>query len=80
VTTETTTTAPNGTETVDRNPIPTRKMIPGATAGFGLQFVDEFGIHVVPEFRYTRWFGKSFDTLAGRTRPNSLEFVISLTF
>ena len=35
----------------------------GAMVGAGIQFVDEFGIHVVPEVRYTRWMNPTFENL-----------------
>ena len=52
----------------------------GATAGVGLQLVDPIGVRVVPEVRYTRWFGSVFDNRATRSRPDQVEFVLSLTF
>ena len=48
--------------------------------GSGMQFVDEFGIHVVPEVRYTRWEDSNFDNLTTRTERNQVEANISLTF
>jgi hypothetical protein len=48
--------------------------------GAGIQFVDEFGIHVVPEFRYTRWEERVFENLTTRSQVNQIEADISLTF
>ncbi len=52
----------------------------GMVAGVGLQFIDPFGIHVVPEVRYTRWIDQIFDDQTTHTQQNQLEAVISLTF
>jgi hypothetical protein len=57
-----------------------RRQVLGATAGFGLQFVDDFGIRFVPEVRYTRWFGKNFGDITGRSRQNQIEIIFALTF
>ena len=32
----------------------------GMVVGAGMQIVDEFGIHVVPEVRYTGWLDSTF--------------------
>lgn len=52
----------------------------GPTVGAGFQFTDEFGIHVIPEVRYTRWQRPVFNNLTTTTAVNELEGVISLTF
>lgn len=52
----------------------------GGTVGAGIQFTDEFGIHVSPEFRYTRFFQPIFENLSTITRANQIEADISITF
>ena len=52
----------------------------GMVVGAGMQFVDEFGIHVVPEVRYTRWLDSTFENLSTTTDRNQVEADISLTF
>ncbi len=52
----------------------------GMVAGAGLQFIDAFGIHVVPEVRYTRWIDQVFNNSTTHTFQNQLEAVISLTY
>ena len=52
----------------------------GLVVGAGIQFTDEFGIHVVPEVRYTRWVQPTFESLSTNTRLNQVEADISLTF
>jgi hypothetical protein len=52
----------------------------GLVAGVGLQFIDPFGIHVVPEVRYTRWIDQIFENQTTHTFQNQLEASISLTF
>ena len=42
--------------------------------------MDEFGIKVVPEFRYTRWVNPIFENLTTNTERNQIEAAISLTF
>lgn len=60
--------------------VPKHRESYGATVGAGIQFTDEFGIHVVPEFRYTRWESPIFENLTTRTQANQIEADISLTF
>jgi Outer membrane protein beta-barrel domain len=59
---------------------PAHKSGIGMVAGVGLQFIDPFGIHVVPEVRYTRWIDQVFDNLTTHTFQNQLDASISLTF
>ena len=60
--------------------VPQHRSSFGAVVGAGIQFVDEFGIHVVPEVRYTRWVNPTFDNLTTITQRNQVEAAISLTF
>jgi Outer membrane protein beta-barrel domain len=60
--------------------VPQHRSSAGAVVGAGIQFVDEFGIHVVPEVRYTRWLNPTFDNLTTITQRNQVEAAISLTF
>jgi Outer membrane protein beta-barrel domain len=60
--------------------IPKDRSAVGIVVGAGIQLVDEFGIHVVPEFRYTRWRNPIFENLTTNTRDNQIEADISLTF
>lgn len=60
--------------------VPAHRSAIGLVAGVGLQFIDPFGIHVVPEVRYTRWIDQVFDSSNTHTFQNQLEAVISLTF
>lgn len=64
----------------NQNPISYRQRINGASAGFGMQFVDDFGLRFVPEVRYTRWFGKSFGDITGRSRQTQIEIIFTLGF
>ncbi|MEZ5402868.1 MAG: hypothetical protein R2729_24540 [Bryobacteraceae bacterium] len=52
----------------------------GVTVGIGVQFVDDIGIRVVPEFRYTRFVTRTFDYLSAQSRPDQLQALISITF
>jgi hypothetical protein len=60
--------------------VPQHRSSVGAVVGAGIQFVDEFGIHVVPEVRYTRWINPTFDNLTTVSQRNQVEAAISLTF
>lgn len=65
----------------DTKPIvPSRTMGRGLTGGIGAQFVDDFGVKLVPEFRYTRWIQPTFDTLSTFSRKNQFEAIVSITF
>jgi hypothetical protein len=60
--------------------VPAHRSTIGMVAGIGLQFIDAFGIHVVPEVRYTRWIDQVFDNLTTHTQTNQLDASLSLTF
>jgi hypothetical protein len=60
--------------------VPQHRSAIGMVAGAGIQLVDEFGIHVVPEVRYTRWVNPIFKNLTTNTEQNQVEAAISLTF
>jgi hypothetical protein len=60
--------------------VPQHNSAIGMMAGAGIQLVDEFGIHVVPEFRYTRWVNPIFENLTTNTQRNQIEGAISITF
>ena len=59
---------------------PAKRNVHGLVGGAGLQFIDPLGIRVVPEVRYTRWMGETFNSIATITRRNQVEAMISLTF
>ncbi|MFN0106782.1 MAG: hypothetical protein ACKV2U_32395 [Bryobacteraceae bacterium] len=67
--------------TSDTKPIvPTRDNGRGITGAVGAQFVDDFGVKLVPEFRYTRWLQPTFDALSTQSRKNQFEAIVSITF
>jgi len=70
----------DGTTTTDNNQPSYDKQIFGASAGAGAQFIDPFGIRVVPEFRYTRWMGTTFNNMSTVSQRNQIEAVVSFTF
>jgi hypothetical protein len=65
---------------IDETPAAFRRKLYGVTAGGGFQFIDPFGIRVVPEARYTRWFGNPIDNYHSRSRRDQIEIILSLTF
>ena len=69
-----------GDNTTDYTPAGHRKSLLGVTAGFGGQFIDPVGVRLIPEVRYTRWLGATFDAPPTRSRRDQLEFLISISF
>jgi hypothetical protein len=68
-------------ETNDTLPIaPDRRVARGLTGGVGAQFVDDFGVRLVPEFRFTRWNQVNFDNQGLTSRKNQFEAIVSITF
>ena len=59
---------------------PAQRSITGLVVGFGGQVIDPVGIRVVPEVRYTRWRGRTFDAMSTSTRVDQVEIMLSLTF
>jgi hypothetical protein len=59
---------------------PAHRNIFGAVAGAGLVLKDDFGIKLIPEFRYTRWFGGIFNNRAAQSRRDQYEILFSITF
>jgi hypothetical protein len=57
-----------------------KKNMAGFTAGAGLQWIDAFGIRVVPEVRYTHWSGSTWDINSITSKKNQAELVFTLTF
>jgi hypothetical protein len=76
----TTNTTLSGTTTTSRTTAPVAKRtIVGATVGLGFQFVDDFGIRVTPEIRYTRWLKGTFATQSAISAKDQLEIGLSIT-
>lgn len=71
---------PKGDRFKKSEPLQYNKNSVGVTAGFGAQFIDDFGIRAIPEVRYTRWLSKPFDSVHGNTRVNQLEVVLTFAF
>jgi hypothetical protein len=78
--TESTIDAPTGISESNTPLRASNRIARGFVVGLGAQFVDEIGIRIVPEVRYTRWINKTFDTFSSRSNPNQVEAMISITF
>ncbi len=65
--------------TLTPNPV-ANKWAKGVVAGIGGQFIDEIGLRLVPEVRYTRWFSRNFDNLSVGSRVDQIEAIVSITF
>jgi len=59
---------------------PEHSSIFGITAGAGVEFIDPFGIHIVPEVRYTRWMNPIFNAFTTNTQRNEVAAGFSITF
>jgi len=76
-----TTTLPDGVTSSNNIPtVPSKRDLAGVVAGVGMRFVDDFGIKVTPEMRFTRWMGETFDNESTRSRKDELLIGIALTF
>jgi len=65
------------------NRVPTRpakRNLFGKTAGLGFKFIDDVGIKVMPEVRYTQWSGRSFDSDSTRSSKKQLEVSIAIIY
>jgi Outer membrane protein beta-barrel domain len=69
--------------TIETNSIPaplTNKTVMGGTVGFGVQIVDDYGIKMMPEFRYTRWMKEVFGTPPAASKKDQFEIVFGITW
>lgn len=60
--------------------VPDARTTFGPTVGGGFQWQDDTGLRLTPEFRYTRWFHRTWDRGPVRSAGGQIEFVLSLTF
>jgi hypothetical protein len=59
---------------------PTHRSVRGFVGGAGAQFIDPFGIRVIPEVRYTRWVTGTFENPTTQTQRNQVEAALTLSF
>ena len=52
----------------------------GFTGGIGYRFVDELGIKILPEIKFTRWMNHSFEGLSYSSSPNQAQIGVGITF
>jgi hypothetical protein len=79
--TVTDTTVGNADTVYDHTPTsPAHQYVKGLVVGAGVQAVDDVGIRVVPEVRYTRWLASPFQNLTTNVRRDQLEAIISIGF
>ncbi|HXA07510.1 MAG TPA: hypothetical protein VNY30_21845, partial [Bryobacteraceae bacterium] len=60
--------------------VPSAQKLPGIVGAVGMRFVDDFGIKLSPELRYTHWLGATFDSNSTRSRRDEIAVGIALTF
>jgi hypothetical protein len=72
----------NADDTTAYNEIPAagNRLVKGAVAGIGFQFVDGYNIKTTPEIRYTHWFGATFQSQSSRSRTDQIEIGLSFSF
>ncbi|MBZ5675306.1 MAG: PorT family protein [Acidobacteriia bacterium] len=72
----------NADSTTAYNEIPAagNRLVKGAVAGIGFQFVDRYNIKTTPEIRYTHWFGTTFQSQSSRSRTDQIEIGLSFAF
>jgi hypothetical protein len=76
----TTTDAEGEVETADDDVDVAHTVIRGAVLGAGVQAQDDVGFKLELEFRYTRWFQRTFDTDFARSQRNQAQILVGLTF
>ncbi|HYK17774.1 MAG TPA: outer membrane beta-barrel protein [Bryobacteraceae bacterium] len=59
---------------------PPHKTSVGYLGGAGAQFIDPFGIRVIPEVRYIRWVNQIFQDSTTHTQRNQVEANLTLSF
>jgi Outer membrane protein beta-barrel domain len=59
---------------------PAHRNARGFLGGAGAQFIDPFGIRVMPEVRYTRWVSPIFDNATTHNQRNQVEVDLTLSF
>lgn len=57
-----------------------KKNLLGFTGGVGGQFIDAFGLRIVPEVRFTHWAGSTWEINSVKSSKNQVELVFTLTF
>lgn len=71
----------DGTTCCDNTPTrPHKQNALGATAGAGMHFVDDFGIRIIPEVRFTRWLNETFQKYGAHSSRNQIEILITIAF
>jgi opacity protein-like surface antigen len=67
-------------ETADLDVQPANTVVRGAAIGAGVQIQDDVGFKLELEFRYTRWFRRTFDSGVANSMRNQAEILVGLTF
>jgi len=73
-------TSGNFTCCTDNTVQPAHRSSRGFLGGAGAQFIDPFGIRVIPEVRYIRWMSPIFSDSTTHTQRNQVEANLTLSF
>jgi hypothetical protein len=72
---------PDTVQCCDETPLtPRHKSVAGFALGAGVQAMDDLGIKVIPEVRFTRWLSSAFDVPPARSSKNQWELILSIVF
>jgi hypothetical protein len=79
--TATETTNPDSTTCCTETPAtPSHRSAGGVIASAGWRLVDDLGIKVIPEVRYTHWLADTFAGPTGPARKGELQILVGITF
>lgn len=67
-------------ETADLDVQPAHTVVRGMAIGGGVQIQDDVGFKLEIEFRYTRWFRRTFETDFVNSKKHQAEVLLGLTF
>lgn len=59
---------------------PAHSWAKGWVGGFGVRLIDDFGIKMTPEARYTRWSDDTFSGVPAQSRKMQVEILLGFTF
>ena len=72
---------PDNTSAQSQTPVtPRHSTLPGVVLGGGFQLVGASAVKVVPQIRFTRWLGSTFDAPPTQSRRNQFELLFGIAF
>lgn len=72
---------PDKTSTISEAPaVPRNSTLPGVVLGGGFQLAGSSPVKVIPQIRYTRWLGNTFNSPPTLSRRNQFELLLGIAF